>query len=400
MTASATTRNSSWMGRGNGRWLAALIVLLGAAILSAAIVFKPEAPKKPQPNRLPLVDVLPLSAADITLSVYSQGSVQARNATALVAEVAGEVIELAPAFEAGGVFAQGDVLLRIDPHDYQVAVQQADAALASASAKLAEELGRAEVARREWASLIKQGRKPSDLALRKPFVDQARAAVSSSTADLAAAKRKLARTQIRAPYAGMVRQRQADLGQYMNIGTPLGMIFATEVAEIRLPIPEHELPFLYSANAQSLASQQPVSLSAQYGGTRVEWPAHIVRSEGTVDERNRMHYLVAQVSDPYALAPNNPLPPLKVGSFVQARIEGQTLQQVYRAPRTLLRGDRQLLVADADNRLQLRTLTLLRSSQRWLYFQQGTQAGDRAVLTALELPVPGTLVQIKPEVSP
>ena len=378
------------------RWLALLIIALGALTLGAAYTYKPPAQKKPQVSAKPVVQTLPLTLADYPLTIRSQGTVQPRNSTTLVTEVAGEVIDIASVFEAGGLFKRGDVLLRIDPHDYQVAVQQAEAALAGAKARLAEELGKAEVARREWASLIKQGRKPTDLALRKPYVDQAKAAVDSAQADLAAAERKLARTQIRAPYDGMVQNRQADLGQYVNLGTALGQVFATDSAEVRLPIADQQLPFLYSSAQHSVAHQQAVNLSAQFGEQSVSWPARIVRSEATVDERNRMHYLVARIDDPYNLRASSTAPALKVGSFVQAAISGEPLTQVYRLPRSLLRGDNQLLVADRDDRLQQRTLTLLRSTGQYIYFRSGTEPGDRAIQTALELPVPGTALQVNP----
>lgn len=375
--------------------LIAIAILVAAfGLLALAMMLRPAPPKKPVVDTTPLVEVQPLSAQDWRIEVQSQGSVRAKHETTLVTEVAGVVRELSPRFVAGGLFKKGDVLLRIDQRDYDVAVQQAKAALASAEARLAEEQARAEVARREWESLYKEGRQPTDLALRKPFVAQAEAAIESAKADLAAAERKLERTIIRAPYDGMVRERRVDLGQYVNIGNPLGVIFATDKAEVRLPVTDTDLAFI---DVQGIGQQVSTVEVRLIGTTAIdpgEWQAKLVRGEGVVDDLNRMHYFVAEVADPYGLK-NKSKAPLKVGAFVDARITGRLVDAVYTVPRRLIRQNQQLLVVDAEQTLQFRQVELLRTDSERAYFKNGIQAGDQAVLTAMETPVAGTKVRLQ-----
>ena len=381
---------NKWLGR-----LSALAIVVVAIMLVVALwALRPEPPKKEIPISLPLVEVQEMLPTRTQMSISSQGAVTAKNETTLVAEVSGVVRSIAKAFVAGGTFKEGDVLLRIDPRDYEVSVQQSKAALANAKAKLTEELARAEVARREWDGLYKEGKSPTDLALRIPFVDQAKASVDSAKADLAASERRLERTVIRAPYDGMVKERKVDLGQYLNIGTPMGLVFSTEVAEIRLAIPDTDIAHLMS-NRPRFAPGQSVVLSATYSGIEVDWLATIVRSEGVVDPRNRMHYLVAEVDDPYRLKPKAEGSPLKIGTFVQARIAGNEVDNVIRVPRRLLRNQNDLVVVDKDNALQFRQIDVLRTDAQYVYFINGTQAGDRALLTAIETPVSGTKVRVR-----
>ena len=378
----------------SGRFIAFAIVVVAIAAVFMLWKLRPEPPKKEIPVSLPLVEVQEMTPTRTQMLISSQGAVTPKNETTLVAEVSGVVRSIANPFVAGGTFKKGDVLLRIDPRDYEVSVQQSKAALANAKAKLTEELARAEVARREWDGLYKEGKSPTDLALRKPFVEQAKAAVESAEADLAASERRLERTVIRAPYDGMVKERKVDLGQYLNVGTPMGVVFSTDVAEIRLAIPDTDIAHLM-LNGPRLVPNQKVVLSATYSGIDVDWDAKVVRSEGVIDPRNRMHYLVAEVVDPYRLNTRATGYPLKIGTFVQARIEGNEVDNVIRVPRRLLRNKNDLVVVDEKSELQFRKIDVLRTDAQNVYFINGTQAGDRALLTAIETPVSGTKMRVR-----
>ena len=192
---------------------------------------------------LPLVQVIDVELRDLTLTVTSQGTVSPRTESELVPEVAGRVIEVSPSFVSGGFFEAGELLLRIDPHDYRQAVVQAGSAVAQAELRLASEQAEADVARREWEELG-EGGEPPPLTLREPQLAEAEAAVAAARAALLNAERNLERTEIRAPFAGRVRQKQVDVGQFVSPGSPLGTVYAVDYAEIRLPLPDEELAFL------------------------------------------------------------------------------------------------------------------------------------------------------------
>ena len=201
-----------------------MVAIGGAAGLSK---MKPPPETKDIQEVDPLVQTLTLQESAEIFRIASQGTVRPRTETVLSAEVSGAIVSISPKFIAGGVFAAGEELLRIDPSNYTVAVDQAKATLAQrqiefdGAAKLRDQGYRAES---EYAS--------------------AAAALAAAKAELVRAERNLERTYIRLPYDGMVRAKEADIGQYVNPGTRLGVTFATDVAEVRLPLTDHDLAFV------------------------------------------------------------------------------------------------------------------------------------------------------------
>ncbi len=362
-------------------------LLVGAAILAAAagIAFglakglRQEPPKREIDDRALLVDVLALETMSAQLAVRSQGTVLPRTQTILGAEVGGTIVEISPKFIPGGVFRAGEVLLRIDATDYRVAVRQAEALVKQrkiefdGAAKLRQQGYRAEA---EYAS--------------------AAAALASAEAELVRAQRNLERTEIRLPYEGMVLSKEADLGQFVSPGARLGVTFATDYAEVRLPLTDQDLAFVDLPEATEIAetgaAQGPVvTLSATRMGKPAEWEARIVRSEGVVDEKSRVTYAVARIDDPYRLHREGT--PLPVGTFVTADIAGRAMDDVIRVPRSALRAASQLLIVDDGNRIRIRDVDVIRADARYAYIGGGVEAGERIAVSAIETPLNGMYVR-------
>ena len=369
------------MHRSTQRKILIGVILLAALLLAIMMAgMKPEPPKKEREEIDTLVEVLVLETMTANFSIRSQGTVRPRTQTILSAEVSGTVTSISPKFIAGGVFAKGDVLLRIDPTNYDVAVKTATALVMQrkiefdGAAKLRQSGYRAES---EYASAV--------------------AALASAEAELVRAKRDLERTFVRLPYDGMVRAKETDLGQFVSPGTRLGVVFATDYAEIRLPLTDIDLAFVELPSAAEItasggADGPAVVLSAIRKGQPRDWPATIVRSEGVVDESSRVTYAVARLVDPYRLRTDGT--PLPMGSFVTARIEGVTLDGIIRVPRNALRGSDQLIFVDDDSRLRIRAVEIVRSDAEYVYLTGGVAPGDRIVMTALETPINGMKVEI------
>lgn len=355
------------------------ILLVAVGLMMALSQFKPEPAKKENNNLDLLVEVLQLEVSAEQFTISSQGTVRPRTQTILSAEVSGSIVSISPKFTAGGVFKQGESLLRIDPGNYLVAVDRTEALVAQrqiefdGAAKLRSQGYRAES---EYAS--------------------AAAALASAKAELVNAQRNLERTHIRLPYEGMVLSKNADLGQFVNPGTQLGVTFATDIAEIRLPLTDQDLAFIDLPNTVDIASTgaaegPKVRLTAVQKGELAEWSARIVRSEGVVDERSRVTYAVAQVDDPYQLHGNGVS--LPIGSFVAAEINGTGSLEVIRVPRMALRGADQVLVVNDENRIDIRTVNVVRSDARYAYVSGGVSAGERITTTAIEAPTNGMSVR-------
>jgi len=342
-----------------------------------------------------LVDVIVASPSSRNFVVESQGTVRARTETTLVAEVAGKVDSVSANFVAGGFFHKGDVLLQIDPSDYEAALKRAEANLASREAQLAQEQARSDQALKDWQNLNRSGQ-PSDLVLRKPQLAEAKANIKAATAELQKARRDLQRTRIRVPYDGLVKEKGVDIGQYVAPGTRLGITFAVDTAEVRLPLPADELVYLELPVATPGEDKNfpPVTLSSDTGGIYREWRGTIIRTEGVVDEKSRMVYAVAQVPDPYGVFGTSRTEPLPVGTFVKASIDGKPASNLLVLPRSVLRNDNTVLIADGDTKLAVRAVSVVRTTPDYVYISSGLDSAERVVTTAIEAPIPGTQLAI------
>lgn len=355
------------------------ILVVAFAIAAGLAQLKPEPPKNEDQELDPLVEVIVLEVSTESFRIDSQGTVKPRTQTVVSAEVLGSVVSISPKFVAGGVFKAGETLMRIDPTNYTVAVDKAEALVAQRQIEF------------DGAQKLRsQGyRAESELA-------SAVAALASAQAELVSARRNLERTHIRLPYAGMVLSKDADLGQFVNPGTILGVTFATDLAEVRLPLTDQDLAFVDMPDASAVSatgsgSGPAVSLMAIQKGKITNWNAQIVRSEGVVDERSRVTYAVAQIEDPYQLESDGT--PLPIGTFVSARIDGAANVDVIRIPRTALRGADQVLVVDDENTIQIRTVDILRADNQYAYVRGGVTAGERITTTAIEAPTNGMSVR-------
>lgn len=368
------------------RFLLIPAILLGAIIVAMMLLqMRPEPPKKEREELDPLVEVMMLEYMSVNFEISSQGTVVPRTETVLSAEVSGTVTAISPKFVAGGVFDRNEVLMRIDPTNYEVAVRQAEALVKQRTIEY------------DGAQKLRsQGyRAEAELA-------SAAAALATAEAELVRARRNLQRTYIRLPYEGVVRAKEADLGQFVNPGTRLGVVFATDAAEVRLPLTDRDLAYLDLPGVRDVletgqAQGPAVSLSAVQKGRRAEWQARIVRTEGVVDENSRVTYAVARVEDPYCR--HSDCIPLPVGTFVSARISGAPAENVFRVPRSVVRRSNELLFVDDDNELSVREVEVVRSDADFIYIGGGASPGERIVMTALETPINGMRVRTTENVS-
>ncbi len=360
-----------------------ILLIFGIPVLAivAAMGMMSLREKPPEKERLeldPLVEVMALEAMTTNFEVRTQGTVRPRTETILSAEVSGTISSISPKFIAGGVFQANEVLMRIEPTNYRVSLDQAEALVTQrqieydGAKKLKSQGYRAES---EYASAV--------------------AALASAKAEQVRARRNLERTYIRLPYEGVVRAKESDLGQFVNPGTRLGVTFATDFAEVRLPLTDLDLAFVELPDAADIAASGSASgpqvvMSAVRKGKLTEWLARIVRTEGVVDEKSRVTYAVARIDDPYRLHSEGE--PLPMGTFVSATIDGTSVSGIYRAPNSAVRGSNQVLVIDSDNTLHIRNVEAVRADAEFTYFR-GAVDGERIVISALEAPIDGMRVR-------
>ncbi|MDH3689517.1 MAG: efflux RND transporter periplasmic adaptor subunit [Gammaproteobacteria bacterium] len=363
-----------------------LVLALSISIAYFAVATKPEPERRlPQPT-IPSVDAIRATPSDYQVLLKAHGTVQPRTESTLISEVAGRVVEVLWNFRDGGFFEAGDVLLRIDPSDYEIAVIVAESNLARARLALEEEKARAAQAGRDWERLG-EGGEPSELVLRKPQLVSAQAAIAAAKAEVERARLNLGRTTIAAPYAGRVLQQSVDVGQYASSGSELARIYAVDYVEIRLPLTnaqlEHvDLPEQYRGEASESSGGPAVTIKAQIGRKKHQWQGLIVRTEGAIDTKSRQTFVVAQVDDPYGKSITGN-PPLKVGQFVEAEIKGHTLRNAFVLPSSALRLGGALDVVTQENQLSRREVEIVWRDADHVVIQNGLSEGELISLTPL-----------------
>ncbi|HLB30768.1 MAG TPA: efflux RND transporter periplasmic adaptor subunit [Gammaproteobacteria bacterium] len=379
--------------------LAPILILVVAGSAAAAMVLNKRAPeRKTVEETAIMVETLALESQDIRFTIASQGNVVPHTETTLVSEISSTVLKVSPKFVAGGFFRSGEVLLELDPADYEVAVQQSRANLLGMQARLTLEQAQADQAKKEWDMSGRARNRAPVLALRTPYLEEARANVLSAEADLKKAERKLALTRIRAPYDGMIKEKRVDIGQYVSTGTQLAITFAVDFAEVRLPLSDMDIANLDLPGPEDLgdsnnASGPEVTLSSTIGGREIAWSGRIVRTEGVIDQKNRVHYAVARITDPYCLNCSEERPPLAIGSFVKASIQGTLVQGVIAVPLQAIRGMDQLLLLDAEDRIRIQKVEVLRTDDTFAYIKDPSLVKQQAITTNIYNPVNGMKVQ-------
>lgn len=337
----------------SGKAPAILIRMLPPVLILAIGIFgylqlsiEPEETKKPKGKPRPIkTQVVELVSQDYATKIASQGNVRAHDQITLNSEVAGRIIRISPKFEDGAFFKEGDVLVELDPSDFEATVANAEAQVARTTSAYALEKAQSDQARQNWERLSPDRDEEADpLVLRIPQLKQAEANVKSAAAQLDRAQRDLERTRIRAPFDGRVRVRSVGLGQAIRINSTLGTIFASDYAEIRLPISGEDLPLL--------------SLPENIGDTPVDvelrdslnpenptvWNAQIVRTEGALDANSLELFAIAQVDDPFGLRSDTS--PLRIGQPVTASISGAILEDVMVLPRNGVKRLNQVYLVD------------------------------------------------------
>jgi RND family efflux transporter MFP subunit len=358
------------------------------------VPIEPPTPVRQPPQKLK-TERLELATTDFPVILESQGTVRAHHTTTLSPLVGGTILKIHPTFEDGAFFKEGEVLAEIDPADLQAALVTAESRLAQAEAALAQEEARGKQALLNWEDIGYEG-EPSPLVLRVPQMKEAQANVSAARANLDQAARNLDRAQIRAPFDGRVKTRLVGLGQSVNAASALGEIFATDFAEIRLPLAPAQLSFV---KLPSRGEDTPVAvtltdaLADPANPDAPTWKAHIVRTEGALDETSRELFAIARIDDPFGLLSGNP--ELRIGQPVRAAIQGILLKDVFVIPRTSLRGvNRIYLIEQEEVTIQRHEISPIFSTAEVLVVREGLDAGQWIATSRLPYAPNGAPVQI------
>jgi len=410
--------------QGAPKWLRRLlpfVVLgIGAAVTAALIKTRKAPERQAHTERGMLVEVLEVHPRDWRVRVVSQGTVQPRREVAISPQVTGKVIRIHPSLVVGGIIRSGSVMVKLDPTDYELALERARARLAEAEKSLAEADSNAEVARREWKVLGKTtggSQEANPLTLYEPQLKLAQAGMRSAQAEVKQAEVNLSRTVIRAPFNLRVRSESVERGKYVTVGQQLATVYGTDEAEVIVPLAPKELPWLdlphndlashpAASKRAAVAGKSTVTLRMRVDGQTYERPGRLDRTIGEVDSQGRMSRVVVRLEDPYnlharAVSPAQKSntqyrPDFEVGAFVDVVIEGRRLEHVIALPATALRLGNTVWTVGQHDRLLIRKVDVARLTQEHALIVKGLDDGDRVVLTSINGAVDGMRLRIKP----
>ena len=378
---------------------AAGIVILGLLGARTLLVTRPVPEQQARAPFVPGVRVVAAAPQRFVPTLRARGEVRPAEVVRLSSEVSGVITWVAPDLVQGGFVQEGQELLRVDPKDRELAVIEAQAGVDQARSQLATERAQAKASLAAWDG---DARSAPPLVRREPQLAAAEAALASAQATLARRQRDVERSISRAPFDAWVRRESVALGQWTAVGAELVVLAHAAKAEVRLPMAQSELEWLLQQPGDRIAAIDAprVVFAADFAGALRRWEGRLDRIEPELDPVSRMAWLVAVLDDPYGRAAGvegssqRSAAPLPTGLFVNAALEGRTLEDVFVLPRDTEREHGQIFVAGADHRLELRDVDITRREGEWIVIRAGLVEGEQVIISPLAVPVDGMRIQI------
>ncbi len=374
-----------------------LILLLAGGVISVIVLTEPTAQRSSATKRTAmLVDVSGLERGSFRPGITVMGTVLPEKEVVLSPRVSGEIISISESFTPGGFVEEGEVLLRIDPADNEINLLQRQSELRQATADLELELGRQDLAKKDYKTL--EGTISSEyktLVLREPQLNAARARVEAAQATVRRAELDLERTRIRAPFAAHVISREANVGSQVSPGQPMGRLVGIETYWVEAAVPVSNLRWIeFPENLQQTGASAQIR-------NRVAWPkdtfrvGKVHRLIRALENQTRLARVLLTVDDPLAHQPESAgLPPLMVGSFVEAQIEGKSIEDVIRMDRDFLRQNDTVWIKE-DGVLRIRDVEVVFRDREYVYIRTGLDADDLVVTTNLSIVLDGSSLRLE-----
>lgn len=381
-----------------------VLFVVGFMIAGWMINNPPRAERQQVAERITPVDILPATASRQTIIVHANGTVTPAKMVNLRPEVAGKIVEINGSLIPGGVFREGQMLARIDARDYQFAVETQKERVANAQFLLKQERGQQLVAAQEWALLedsVPTTEEGKELALRKPQIERAEAALDAAESALDKAKLDLQRTTILAPFNAIVINESVDIGQVVNPQSQIATLAGTDEFWVQVSVPVEDLKWIDIPVKPGRRGSE-VRVIQENGAARLEQRGYVVRLLGDLDTAGRLARLLVAVEDPLLLKrrETDERIPLLLGSFVDVEIIGSEVGDIFVIPRKALRDTEEAVAGrnlntgwvwlmNGDDRLQYREVGILWRTQDYIYVTTGLEAGDRVVLSNIPTPIVG-----------
>lgn len=380
-----------------------LILGFGVTVFALLMILRPKPEPQEPPRRTPLVVTTPATVRSGNLTIEGNGTVRPKSEISLSPQVAGRVSWVSPSFASGGRFEKGDVLLRIEFADYENAMRAAEAEVAQREVEVLTWEEQRELAIEEYERFrAREGiTTPMDsadvggLVFRDPQLRAAEASLLRARAGLADAQLALTRTRITAPFDGVVRTKNADVGQYVAPGQVLATLYDTDEVEIVVPLTDSEAALvtgLWSADARDETSRIPATVRASFGGMDYTWPGYVDRAEAALNAETRTVDVVVRVQEPFE-DDGSGRPPLLLGTYATIEIQGREVEQFTVLPRSALQDGDRVYVVERDTILSIRPVRLLQEIQGEVFVSGEMRPGEPVVVSPMAIVTDGMTVR-------
>ncbi len=371
-----------------------VIILVAIVVAKTLVEMRPHPSKHRPPTPQPLVDSFVIQAGGAPVHVHGYGTVKAKRTINVVPQVSGVVVEKSPAFESGGYCEKGQVMLKIDDTDYILAFEKAKADVAQAELNLARADEEANVSKQEWDRMGRANSAPSALVMHEPQLKLAQASLNAAEAARNQAQANLGRCTIIAPFKGRIMSADVDAGQYLRAGNPVGVMYATDVAEVTISVPDDDLAWISVESSECpMGPETTVIVGAEFAGAKHQWEGRAVRLGGAIDAKSRLVPVVVEIQDPYKMVGNRP--PLMEGMFVNVLFSGIPPEGSVVIPRTALRPGNKVWIIDQNSKITIREVTVTRAGIDEAVIGLGLEPGDRICTSNLQYVTEGMPVRIE-----
>ncbi|MBA2663304.1 MAG: efflux RND transporter periplasmic adaptor subunit [Bradymonadaceae bacterium] len=366
------------------------LIIIAAALATAVTLVQ----SRPEPQRAApgsegiLVQTATAARSMHRMDVAVRGAVTASRQVSLQSQLAGRVVWMHPELQIGGFVKEGEVLLRIEARDYEIAAEESKTVVDQARAQLAIEEGQQVIAQREWALFANDSRSGADdpgLALRKPQLKMAESSVKAAEARQKRTQLDLSRTVVRAPFNGFVQAIAVELGQLVNNQSQMATLVGTDTVWVSASVPIERLAAIEIPGSQAIIRQDT-------GSHTVERPGKVVRLLGDLDPVGRMARVLIEVEDPFDLkkeASAKAKLPLLVRAFVEVAIEGSESRELIEIPRRNVHNGDTVYVVESDGTLGLRPVAIVWRTSDSVLIEEGLSAGERYVTSSIAAPMQG-----------
>jgi len=375
-----------------------LIIIAGGLYAVYLLKTSPKSKRQPPLRQARLVEVVSIEPSDVPIKINAMGTVIAAQEVDLKSQVSGKIMELSPELIRGGIFLKNQMLMKIEPDDYELLVEQRESDVVAAETNLKLEYGNQAVAEQEYKLLegvVSENDK--ELVLRKPQLISSLSSLQAAKARLQQAKIDLERTNIVAPFNSIVKNKYIDLGAMVSQSTTLVTLTGTDEYWVEVMVPVNQLKWIEVPRQNNDAGSAARIYNSSAWGNGTYRTGSVIRLSPDIETRGQMAKLLVSVKDPLSLNTKKVDNELLLGSYVRVEIQGETVKSAHVLDRGLLHDGDNIWLLTADNTLDIKPVDVIYRGENEVVIYDGISSSDKIITTDLAAPVEGMLLRLRTE---